>query len=96
MIDQELHGHIMSLFYKDDYMKLKQDWTGYTHVSTLYTFEYLFDEYGKKIEELQNKVFEDLNEDVNLSGSSVWPLKSSKSGWNYSTTYWTGQQDGST
>ena len=56
-------------------MDLKQDRIRYTNLTTLQLFAYLYDEYGEKTEELQNKALKDLDEDVDLSGPSIKPFK---------------------
>ena len=56
-------------------MDLKQDWIGYTHVTTKQVFEYLYREYGEKMRELQNKALEDMDEDVDISGPSLKPIQ---------------------
>ena len=75
MVDIKLHGHIMSCFNKDDYIELKEEPTGYTNVTTAALFVYLYDEYGKKTEALQNKALDDLEEDSDISRLSIRTFK---------------------
>ena len=65
----------MLCFNEDDYMDLKQDQIGYTNVTTLGSFKYLYDEYGEKTKDLQNKALADLEQVVDFSGSLIRPFK---------------------
>ena len=63
--------HVMSCFHKNIYVVLKQPRIGYTNITTTRIFEYLYTEYGEKIEKLQNKALANLEEEVDLTGPSI-------------------------
>ena len=56
MIETQIKKHIMSCFKKDVYIKLKHLRLGYTNVTVERFIEYVYLEYGEKMEELQNRL----------------------------------------
>ena len=66
-LDGKLKGHVFLCFDKDDYIALKQDQIRYTNISTQQVFEYLYQEYGEKNEELQNKALDNMDKDLDIS-----------------------------
>lgn len=70
-LDEQMKGHIFLCFEEDVYVNLKQDRIGYTNISTPQVVVFLHREYGKKIEELQNKAPEDMDEEVDISRPSI-------------------------
>ena len=75
MIEEQCKKHIMSCFHKDIYCELKDDRLGYINVTTARLFEHLYDEYGDKTEELQNKALADMEDPVDLTGPSITPFR---------------------
>ena len=66
---------MMSCFDKNVYVGLNQPRIGYTNITTARVFEYLYAEYGEKTKKLQNKALEDLEEEVDITGSSIIPFR---------------------
>ena len=67
--------HVVSCFHKDIYVGLKQAWIGYTNITTTRIFKYLYTEYREKTKKLQNKALAYLEEEVDLTGSSITPFR---------------------
>ena len=65
---------IISSFHKDIYCGLKEDQLDYINIVTAPLFEYLYDVYGDKTQELQNKAFADMEDLVDLRGPSITPF----------------------
>ena len=65
----------MSCFDKDVYIKLKHLRLGYTNVTVERFIGYLYLEYGKKTEELQNKALDDLEAEADFTGQSIKPFR---------------------
>ena len=58
----------MSCFDKDVYIELKHLRLGYTNITVKRFIEYLYLEYGKKTEALQNKALDDLKVEADFTG----------------------------
>ena len=74
MIETQMKAHVLSCFDKDIYVGLKQPRIGYTNITTVRVFEYLYTKYGEKTEELQNKPLDNLDEEENITGPSIKPF----------------------
>ena len=74
MIEVQLKKHIMSCFDKDVYIQLKEPRIGYTNVTVANLIAYLYQDYGEKTEELQNKALADLETEVDITGQSIKPF----------------------
>ena len=75
MIEEQCKKHIMPCFHKDIYCALKDNQLGYINITTVRLFEYLYDKYGDKTEELQNKALADMEDPVDLTGPSITPFR---------------------
>ena len=71
MIEEQGKKHIMSCFHKDTYCGLKDPRLDYINILTACLFEYLYTEYRDKTKKLQNKALDDMEEAVDLKGSSI-------------------------
>ena len=85
MIETHINAHVFSCFDKDIYVDMKQPRIGYTNIITGRVFGYLYAEYGEKMEELQNKVIDDLEEEVDITGLSIKPFWLKQENCNYSS-----------
>ena len=75
MIEEKCKKHIISCFHKDIYCALKDNQLDYINITTACLFEYLYDEYGDKTKELQNKALADMEDPVDLTGPSTTPFR---------------------
>ena len=71
----------MSCFDEDIYIELKHNLLGYSNVSVVELVQNLYDEYGEKTEELQNKALAALEEDFYLTTNNVKLLKIRQEKW---------------
>ena len=71
MIQTKIKKHIMSCFEEENYIELKHHVLGYSNVSVEALVQHLYDEYGEKTEELQNKALDDLQGEVDITGPSI-------------------------
>ena len=74
-MNNQLEKHVMLCSKKDIYVGLKQPRIGYTNITVLRIFEYLYAKYGEKTEKLQNKALKDLEEEVDLTSPSMIPFR---------------------
>ena len=75
MIEVQMKKHIMFCFDKDVYIQLKEPRIGYTNVTVANLIAHLYQEYGEKMEELQNKALADLDTEVYITGQSMIPFR---------------------
>ena len=68
MIKEQCKKHIMSCFHKDIYCGLKDNQLSCINITTACLYEYLYEEYIDKTEELQNKALANLEDLVDLTG----------------------------
>ena len=81
MIQTKIKKHIMSCFEEEIYVELKHHVLGYSNVSVETLVQHLYDEYGEKTEELQNKALKALEEDYDMTTNNVKLLRIRQEKW---------------
>ena len=81
MIETKIKKHIMSCFDEDIYVELKHHRLGYSNVTVEALVQHLYDEYGEKTEELQNKALKALEEDYDMTTNNVKLLRIRQEKW---------------
>ena len=81
MIETKIKKHIMSCFEEEIYVELKHHLLGYSNVSVEALVQHLYDEYGEKTEELQNKALKALEEDYDMTTNNVKLLRIRQEKW---------------
>ena len=81
MIETKIKKHSMSCFDEDIYIELKHHLLGYSNVSVEALIQHLYDEYGEKTKELQNKALAALEEDYGMTTNNVKLLRIRQEKW---------------